>query len=78
MQSIGFPLVGDSQYGWRRVVPRGADATMVATIRDFSRQALHAAKLQFQHPRAAKLMSYSAPMPQDILQLAQMLADDAD
>ena len=77
MQSIGFPLVGDSQYGWRCVVPRGADTTMVDRLRGFSRQALHAAKLQFQHPRGTKLMSYSAPMPEDILQLAQMLADDA-
>lgn len=78
MQSIGFPLVGDSQYGWRRVVPRGADVALVAALRGFSRQALHAAKLQFQHPRSAKLMSYSAPMPQDILELAQILANDAD
>ena len=50
---------------------------MVDRLRGFSRQALHAAKLQFQHPRGTKLMSYSAPMPEDILQLAQMLADDA-
>ena len=78
MQSIGFPLVGDSQYGWRRVVPRGADVSTVAALRGFSRQALHAAKLQFEHPRAAKLVSFSAPIPQDMLQLAQMLADDAD
>jgi 23S rRNA pseudouridine1911/1915/1917 synthase len=50
----------------------------LAALRGFSRQALHAAKLQFEHPRAAKLVSFSAPIPKDILQLAQMLADDAD
>jgi 23S rRNA pseudouridine1911/1915/1917 synthase len=59
-------------------VPRGADVSTLAALRGFSRQALHAAKLQFEHPRAAKLVSFSAPIPKDILQLAQMLADDAD
>ena len=44
-------------------VPRGADTTMVDRLRGFSRQALHAAKLQFQHPRGTKLMSYSVRCP---------------
>ena len=78
MQSIGFPLVGDGQYGWRRIVPRGAGATMVATVHGFSRQALHAAKLRFQHPRSSESMSFSAALPDDIVQLARVLADDAD
>ena len=78
MQSIGFPLVGDGQYGWRRIVPRGADATTIATVHGFSRQALHAAKLRFQHPRSAETMSFSAALPDDMVRLAQVLADDAD
>jgi len=78
MQSIGFPLVGDGQYGWRRIVPRGADATTIATVHGFSRQALHAAKLRFHHPRSSESMSFSAALPDDIVQLAQVLADDAD
>ena len=78
MQSIGFPLIGDSQYGWRRIVPRGADGVTVATVHGFPRQALHAAKLRFQHPRSAETVSFSAALPDDIVRLARVLADDAD
>ena len=63
---------------WRRIVPRGADGVTVATVHGFPRQALHAAKLRFQHPRSAETVSFSAALPDDIVRLARVLADDAD
>ena len=77
MQSIGFPLVGDRQYGWRRIVPRGADAETIAVLHQFPRQALHAAKLQFEHPISNQPMAFSATPPQDFVQLAEVLKADA-
>jgi 23S rRNA pseudouridine1911/1915/1917 synthase len=78
MQSIGFPLVGDSQYGWRRIVPPRAESHTIAALHEFPRQALHAAKLQFDHPVSGETMSFSAPLPTDFVQLAEALAADAD
>ena len=77
MQSIGFPLVGDRQYGWRRIVPPRAEAETIAALHQFPRQALHAAKLQFEHPISKQPMSYSAPLPEDFVQLADALKTDA-
>ncbi len=77
MQSIGYPLVGDGLYGWRRKLPRGADAATVSVIQGFSRQALHAAKLQFAHPGTSKIVNYSAPVPEDMSYLIDALHDDA-
>ena len=51
MQSIGFPLVGDNRYGCRRIIPKGADLETIDVLRNFKRQALHAAKLAFVHPQ---------------------------
>ena len=47
LQSLGHPLVGDPVYGKNR---RSADAV----IAGFPRQALHAERLEFQHPASGK------------------------
>ena len=47
MQSIGHPLVGDTKYGCRRILPRAADSATVKLLQQFPRQALHAFKLDF-------------------------------
>lgn len=77
MQSIGFPLIGDRQYGWRRIVPPGADAQTIAALHGFQRQALHAAKLQFEHPVSGQSLTHKAPLPADLSHLADVLMADA-
>ena len=52
----GFPLLADALYGGRRV--RGDDAFI-------ARQALHAWKLSFIHPRSNKAVNFTAPVPAD-------------
>ena len=56
LHHIGHPVLGDKVYG-----RRGA--------REFSRQMLHAWKLGFHHPRTGEWRSFTAPLPEDFLDL---------
>jgi 23S rRNA pseudouridine1911/1915/1917 synthase len=73
----GFPIVGDRVYGGRLALPRGASEDLVAALRAFPRQALHAARLEFAHPVTGKVVACSAPLPDDMRQLLGILALDA-
>jgi 23S rRNA pseudouridine1911/1915/1917 synthase len=72
----GYPLVGDSVYGRRLEIPRGATAALEAALRDFRRQALHAAKLTFPHPTDGRAIEVTAPLPADFLALIATLRRD--
>ncbi|MEO8102003.1 MAG: 23S rRNA pseudouridine(1911/1915/1917) synthase RluD [Betaproteobacteria bacterium] len=63
MQSIGFPLEGDTVYG---PTMTGIDDDVRTVIRDFGRQALHARRLTFDHPVEGTERSFEAPMPDDM------------
>ena len=77
MQSIGHPLVGDTKYGCRRILPRGAAEQTVSLLQQFPRQALHALKLDFAHPLSGQNLNFAAPIPPDLGNLMQVLTDDA-
>ncbi len=49
---LKYPLVGDPVYGSRLARPRGAGDALIAALRGFKRQALHAAALAFDHPQS--------------------------
>ena len=66
LASLGHPLVGDRRYGARGVVPRGADHGAIATVRAFSRQALHAGRLAFAHPASGEQMDFESALPDDL------------
>ncbi len=76
LASVGHPLVGDSRYGARGRLPRSADPHTVAVLRGFRRQALHAWKLGFAHPRTGQALSFQADVPEDLQQLMNALAED--
>lgn len=78
MQSIGHPLVGDSKYGCRRILPRAADSATVKLLQQFPRQALHAFKLDLAHPVSHKDLRFTAPIPDDLQRLMEALANNAD
>ena len=78
LQSIGYPLVGDSRYGARRRLPAGANPELVALLQHFPRQALHAYELTFQHPEDFASVAFETPMPEDMQQLVEALAVDAE
>jgi 23S rRNA pseudouridine1911/1915/1917 synthase len=78
MQHIHHPILGDSVYGGRFKIPAGADPELVAYLRAFPRQALHAKRLELLHPRSGEAMQWEAPLPADMTELLQWLAADAN
>ncbi len=69
-------IVGDPVYGGRLVLPRGAGTDVVAALRGFRRQALHAANLAFDHPRSGRRQSFASPLPADFKALIGVLRRD--
>ena len=74
---IGYPIVGDKVYGGRLALPRGVSEETRAALREFPRQALHAARLQLEHPVKGKPIDVSSPLPADMAGLLALLAADA-
>jgi 23S rRNA pseudouridine1911/1915/1917 synthase len=73
---LGHPLIGDPQYGRKRVPPRArtpAEAAAFTAAADFPRQALHAFLLGFQHPSRHKSLRFEATWPADFAGLAAAL-----
>jgi len=75
---LRYPIVGDPVYGGRFARPRGATEAMVTVLRAFRRQALHAARLGFDHPRTGKRKTFEAPPPADFLELLGALRADRE
>jgi 23S rRNA pseudouridine1911/1915/1917 synthase len=78
MAHIKYPLVGDRVYGGRLLLPKGAGVELIEALRGFRRQALHAARLKFAHPLTGKPVESAAPLPQDMSDLLDVLARDAE
>jgi 23S rRNA pseudouridine1911/1915/1917 synthase len=74
---LKHPLVGDPVYGRRLANPRGAGEPLIAALRGFRRQALHAAALAFDHPVSGARLSFQAPLPVDFADLLAALRADA-
>ncbi|HBO9225029.1 TPA: 23S rRNA pseudouridine(1911/1915/1917) synthase RluD [Pseudomonas aeruginosa] len=78
MSHIGYPLVGDSVYGGRFRIPPVASQTLVQTLREFPRQALHARFLELDHPATGVRMKWESPLPEDFLWLLSLLRQDRE
>lgn len=76
MAHIGFPLVGDPVYGGRFRIPPGASPTLVESLREFPRQALHARFLELDHPATGVRMKWESPLPDDFNWLLSLLRQD--
>jgi 23S rRNA pseudouridine1911/1915/1917 synthase len=72
----GYPIVGDPLYGRRRSLPPAATPQLTEALRGFRRQALHAARLAFKHPRTGKDLEVTAPVPADFEHLLGALRAD--
>ncbi|WP_176717288.1 RluA family pseudouridine synthase [Vulcanibacillus modesticaldus] len=59
MSHINHPLVGDDLYGGQKIA-------------GMNRQALHAIKLQFNHPISERFLSFSVPYPEDMQQFISL------
>jgi 23S rRNA pseudouridine1911/1915/1917 synthase len=76
MAHIRHPVVGDPVYGGRLRLPKGASEELIARLRGFKRQALHATRLTLTHPESDEVMSWQADMPADMLALIEALTAD--
>ena len=76
LSHMKYPIVGDPVYGGRFARPRGATDELVATLKAFARQALHAANLAFDHPRTGRRREFTSPLPADFQRLIDALRVD--
>lgn len=72
----GYPLLGDPVYGGRLQLPRGASAALIAGLRAFRRQALHARRLQLLHPGSGDRCTFTSPLATDLEQLLACLRSE--
>ena len=78
MSHIGYPLVGDPVYGGRFRIPPAANPSMVQTLKEFPRQALHARFLELDHPVTGERMKWQSPLPDDFVWLLTLLRQDRE
>jgi 23S rRNA pseudouridine1911/1915/1917 synthase len=62
---LGRAVVGDTVYG-PAVLRLPHYPRLEHCVRALSRQALHAAQLSFHHPESGEMMTFEAPLPQDL------------
>jgi len=68
MAAMRHPLVGDTTYG--------ADPTLAHRV-GLTRPALHAARLEIEHPATGELVVAESPDPPDFVEALRRLADGA-
>jgi 23S rRNA pseudouridine1911/1915/1917 synthase len=72
LRELGHPIIGDPLYSgpqWRGIPDKKLQKTLAA----FPRQALHAWRISFPHPRSGEPMTFEAPMPDDMHGLLALL-----
>ena len=71
MQAIGHPVVGDFLYGApHRINPIGG-AQAIAEGFELDRNFLHAAELEFTHPRTGEKLALHAELPEELVQVLE-------
>jgi 23S rRNA pseudouridine1911/1915/1917 synthase len=71
---IGHPLLGDAVYGPHfKTKANALGAKAQAALAALGRQALHAYLLTIEHPRTGEILSWEAPLPEDLLLLQNAL-----
>ena len=75
MAWLGHPLLGEGTYKavrrGQRQPPQPAEAADAAHA--LGRQALHAYRIGFRHPRSGEQMTFESSLPQDIKELISRL-----
>ena len=72
MKHLGHPIVGDPVYSgpqWRGI----PDKKLQRALASLGRQALHAARITFPHPRDGRVMVVEAALPDDMRELIALL-----
>ncbi|WP_442601607.1 RluA family pseudouridine synthase [Paenibacillus sp. KN14-4R] len=75
MKYLGHPLLGDKMYG-PEAEALSTDSGQAASDQSLiDRQALHAAKLGFVHPRTKEWIQFEAPLPEDMSQAIEQVKE---
>jgi 23S rRNA pseudouridine1911/1915/1917 synthase len=72
LASIGHPVAGDDLYGGRRA-PSSRRPEAREALRGLARPALHAARLEFDHPATGERIAAVSPLPADLEALVDAL-----
>jgi 23S rRNA pseudouridine1911/1915/1917 synthase len=85
MSSIGHPVVGDTLYGAAKELKRGDPTRLPKSRRiaiqglpgglSLARNFLHAAGVEFDHPRTGDPLKFEAPLPHELVSLLQVLEE---
>ena len=68
-----FPIIGDKTYNPSNNVAKDTPGELIDIIRAFPRQALHSFHLSFNDIDSNKIISYEAPLPEDIKNLIKTI-----
>jgi 23S rRNA pseudouridine1911/1915/1917 synthase len=73
LSSLGHPILGDPLYGRKGKTGSIQDAILKECVKRINRQALHAHRLGFNHPRTGERVQFVAPVPQDMKETLECL-----
>jgi 23S rRNA pseudouridine1911/1915/1917 synthase len=73
LSSMGHPLLGDPLYGRKGRLGAIHDSILRECLKKMNRQALHAQRLEFNHPRTGERIQFVSPIPQDMREVLEWL-----
>jgi 23S rRNA pseudouridine1911/1915/1917 synthase len=73
LSSIGHPLLGDPLYGRKGRPGTIHDSVLKECVKRMNRQALHAHRLEFNHPRTGEKIQFISPIPRDMREVLEWL-----
>jgi len=73
LSAIGHPILGDPLYGRKGRPGSIQDPVLKEFVKRMNRQALHAYRLAFDHPRTGRQVQFEAPLPQDMKDVLEWL-----
>jgi len=77
LASIGHPVLGDPLYGRKGRPGTIRDPVLKGGVERMGRQALHAHRLEFTHPRTGERVEFVAPLPEDMREVLEWLRSQA-
>jgi len=73
LASVGHPVLGDALYGRKSRPGAIADLIFRDVVKKLNRQALHAHRLTFTHPRTRERITFTSPVPPDMEEVLRCL-----
>jgi len=77
LSSIGHPVLGDPLYGRKGRPGAIHDTVLKKCVKRLNRQALHARRLEFTHPRSGERVKFVSPIPEDMNEVLGWLRSKA-